>query len=306
MNPLVSICIPTYRQTHLLKQNLDSILRQTYRQLEVLVSDDSPQDEVQELVKEYAGRLPLSYVRNRPSLGSPANWNAVLSRANGDFVLLLHHDDQFSKKDSLQKLLTPLLTNASIDFSFGRNESIDAIAGTKPFSAAHFNRYYNHPSLLLLANTLGAPSNVLLRRNAVGRYDERFKWIVDVYFYSTLFAQKKRFAYVDEHLVKTGRHEGQVTNECLNDSNVLLYENITYAVENIKKPKRLAVFDFYWRLLRNNGVRSAERLREAKINPAELPHFLLRVLAVQSKIPPAVLRSGPFSKLLMVLTFLSR
>lgn len=303
-NPLVSICIPTYRQTFLLKQNLDSICAQTHQMIEVIVSDDSPDDAVKELAETYRQRLPLRYVQNRPSLGSPANWNAVLKSAKGEFVLLLHHDDQFAKPDSLARLLQPLVDDPALSFSFARNESIDSITGGKPLSPGYFNRYYNDPSLLITVNTVGAPSNVLLRRDVVAAYDERFKWIVDIELYFRLFKAGKKYAYTDEHLVKTGRHEGQVTNECINDSAILLFENLTFAAEKIVAPKSITVFDFYWRLLRNNNVKSIADLEAVGINVKTLPRFVHRIVSMQTKIPSGFLQKGIFSKPLMALTYL--
>lgn len=303
MNSLVSICIPTYRQTFLLKENLDSIVRQSYQHIEVLVSDDSPDDAVKDLVQSYQPLLPLVYSRNDPSLGSPANWNAVLRKARGEFVLLLHHDDQFASEKSLELFLKPFETAPATHFSFGRNESIDALAGARPLPSSYFNRYYSDPSLLVTVNVLGAPSNVLLRREVVQPYDERFKWIVDIEYYSRLFTAGKQFAYTDQHLVKTGRHEGQVTNECIDDSTVLLYENLTFATEKIARPKNIGVFDFYWRLLRNHNVKSVADIAAAGVNVENLPAFLLAIMEAQRKVPSKMLRTGASSKLLMAITY---
>ncbi|GAA4752498.1 glycosyltransferase family 2 protein [Flavisolibacter ginsenosidimutans] len=303
MNPLVSICIPTYKQTFLLKENLDSVCAQLYQNIEVLVSDDTPDDAVKSLVETYADRLPLSYFKNSPSLGSPANWNAVLQKAKGEFVLLLHHDDQFARPDSLALLLKPFRINPAVDFSFGRNESIENLAKGKAFPWSYFNRYYRDPSLLIARNTLGAPSNVLLRRQVVQLYDERFKWIVDVECYYRLFKGGKKFAYTDQDLIKTGRHEGQITNECLNDSSIVLYENLTFAIEKIRKPKSIVVFDFYWRLLRNNNVRSVDDITVIGIEEARLPRFIRTIIKAQSKVPVTLLRKGFVSKMLMAATY---
>lgn len=276
---------------------------QSYQAIEVIVSDDSPDDAVECLVQSYQNRLPLTYHRNRPSLGSPANWNSVLKKAKGDYLLLLHHDDQFATKESLAKFLQPFGKNPSPDFSFGRNESIEILTKGKPLPGRYFNRYYADPSLLIKVNVLGAPSNVLLRREALQFYDERFRWIVDIEYYARLFNAGKKFAYTDQYLIKTGRHEGQVTNECINDSAVLLYENLTFAVEKIGKVKDLGVFDFYWRLLRNTAVRSISDVTATGIKPEALPPFIRTIINVQSKASPKALRTGAFSKALMAATY---
>jgi glycosyltransferase involved in cell wall biosynthesis len=305
MNPLVSICIPTYRQTFLLKENLESICVQTYQSIEVIISDDSPNDAVGKLVQSFQHRLPIQYFKNQLSLGSPANWNAVLKKAKGEFILLLHHDDQFSDKESLTNFLQPFLTKKSVDFVFGRNESIEKLSKGKAFSASYFARYYKDPSLLIPLNTLGAPSNVLIRNTMLELYDERFKWIVDIEYYTRLFKAGKGFAYIDKPLVKTGTHEGQVTNECINDPTILLLENITFAIENIPRLKSITVFDFYWRLLRNNSVRTIEDISSIGIEKNRIPFFIKKIVTIQGKTPAKLLEKGPVSKLLMAVTYLS-
>jgi glycosyltransferase involved in cell wall biosynthesis len=286
-----------------LKENLDSICRQTYKNIEVLVSDDSPGDEVEQLVKTYRERLPVTYWHNRPSLGSPANWNAVLKKAKGEFIILLHHDDQFANDDSLTLFLAPFQHNPVLHFTFGRNEGIEKYAGSKAVSVKFFEQYRTDPALLVKGNTLGAPSNLCLRREALQLYDERFKWIVDIEYYTRLFKGGKAYSYIDEYLVKTGTHDLQVSNECINDGNILLFENLTFAIENIPRPKDISVFDFYWRLLRNNSVRSLGQLQAVGVSIEQLPSFIHKILNVQRRISKKALRRGAVSKLLMSITY---
>ncbi|MDQ3100985.1 MAG: glycosyltransferase, partial [Bacteroidota bacterium] len=94
--PKVSICIPTYRQTAHLRKTLASIAEQTFKDVEVIITDDSPDDAVEQLVAEFAAALPrLQYARNSAPLGPPANWDHAISMARGEYIKIMHHDDRF-------------------------------------------------------------------------------------------------------------------------------------------------------------------------------------------------------------------
>ena len=67
-NPLVSICIPTYEMNGIgssfLQKGLNSILRQTYKNIEVVISDHSQDDEIKNIVLSYDNKLNIKYIRN--------------------------------------------------------------------------------------------------------------------------------------------------------------------------------------------------------------------------------------------------
>ncbi|MGQ0453214.1 glycosyltransferase family 2 protein, partial [Bacillus sp. SS-TM] len=69
--PLVSILIPTYNRPHYFKIALESALAQTYSNIEIIIGDDSTNDETATLIREQY--LPnyknITYIRNTPTLG---------------------------------------------------------------------------------------------------------------------------------------------------------------------------------------------------------------------------------------------
>src|SRR2546423_12636792 len=101
MQPLISICIPSYNEPELLERALLSIINQDYKNVEVIISDDTPDESVKKIIPEYSNRLQLSYYQNLPSLGSPKNWNAALNKGKGEYLMLLHHDDWLANSNSI-------------------------------------------------------------------------------------------------------------------------------------------------------------------------------------------------------------
>src|SRR5947208_1047223 len=100
-NASISICIPTYQRIDFLKRLLNSISNQTFKDFEVIVTDDSPGDEVAKLCQQYP-QLNLQYFKNDPALGTPANWNRAVSKANGEWIKLIHDDDWFATENALE------------------------------------------------------------------------------------------------------------------------------------------------------------------------------------------------------------
>ena len=91
----VSILIPTYNQEKYIKQAVLSALNQTYKNLEVIVSDDCSSDKTKDIVKELLEvHTNLKYYRNQKNLGRVKNYHkALYEYASGDLVLNLDADD---------------------------------------------------------------------------------------------------------------------------------------------------------------------------------------------------------------------
>lgn len=94
--PLISICVPAYKNVVYLERLLGSIQSQTFHDFEVVITDDSPDNAVSELIDRYKAMLPIRYFRNDVALGSPANWNAAIGHAKGQWIKIMHDDDWFA------------------------------------------------------------------------------------------------------------------------------------------------------------------------------------------------------------------
>ncbi|HXV25108.1 MAG TPA: glycosyltransferase family 2 protein [Alphaproteobacteria bacterium] len=92
---LVSICIPTCDRPLLLWEAILSCFAQSHRPLEVLIGDDSANDDSKSLVETIVSPqgVTLRYRRNRPRLGQAGNVNSLFDAACGDWIILLHDDD---------------------------------------------------------------------------------------------------------------------------------------------------------------------------------------------------------------------
>ncbi len=92
-NSLVSIGIPTYnRANSYLKQALRSAVNQTYKNIEIIVSDNCSADDTESVVKEFNDSR-IKYYRQKENIGAVPNCNFCLEQSQGKYFLALYDDD---------------------------------------------------------------------------------------------------------------------------------------------------------------------------------------------------------------------
>lgn len=226
MEPKVSICIPTYNQVDKLEILLDSIRIQTFRDFEVIVSDDSSTDDVKLLVNHY-GDLQIRYFRNSPAKGSPENWNHAISLAKGDWIKIMHHDDYFVYPDSLNEFVKHgEEANLGIDFVFSAtllSYSDSEIKNKYLINQNLLKNLNKQPALLFERNLIGSPSVCMYKRNLNISFDKSLIWLVDIEFYSRVIL-KHSILYIDKTLVSTIISTEQLSERMRNNPDYELYE----------------------------------------------------------------------------------
>lgn len=235
----VSICIPAYRQVDYLRETLRSLLEQDFADYEVIISDDSPDDSVRNLLAEFSFDGRLRYLQNTPALGSPENWNAAIRMAMGEYVKILHHDDHFTRRDALRKFVQLLDDNPEADFGFSAtivNHVDSGIQRVHCPTSKQLADLAADPASLFVGNCIGAPSATICRQSVHLDYDHRMKWLVDIDHYYRVLMHNACFAFTPETLITTPTNVGhQVTETCRNDGGIelgeamLLFEKFTPA-----------------------------------------------------------------------------
>ncbi len=97
-NELISIGLPTYNGMPFIKQSILSLLKQTYRHLEIIISDDVSTDGTAELCRELAKKdKRIKFFRQKNNLGFVGNFNFVLKKAKGRYFAWAADDDLWDK-----------------------------------------------------------------------------------------------------------------------------------------------------------------------------------------------------------------
>ncbi len=95
--PLVSVGVPTYNRPGGLRRTLECITSQSYRNLEIIVSDNaSPGSETMDVVSEYMSRDGrIKYVRQKENIGVIPNFQFVLQKSTGEYFMWAADDDEW-------------------------------------------------------------------------------------------------------------------------------------------------------------------------------------------------------------------
>lgn len=248
----VSICIPAYNNEKSVKRLLESIEIQSYKDYEVIITDDSDSDSIKELIN---GKTNIKYYKNEKRLGATANWNQAIKLAGGEFIKIMHHDDWFTDETSLQTFVDMLEKHPEADMAFSgtrqvEEESDAGFDGYERFiakeDAALIAEDYRN---LFLGNTIGAPSAVIVRRKsnvtdiAEQRgeiaYDEQLKWLVDMDYYMQILKRNPHFIYTERPLVSIGTGREQLTEKCRDDRDLNVFEyGYIFEKYGLKEDKR--------------------------------------------------------------------
>src|SRR5574344_763465 len=234
--PKVSIIMPTYKKLNYFKTALTTLFRSTYRNYEIIITDDSPDDTILNYVKTLK-RPNIQYFNNRPPLFQAANHTAGMKHACGEFIKILHDDDYFLKPDALEKMVKLLEDNPDCDFGYANNIQVDLISN-KIIRKRHSEKYVEYarkdPLNLALRNSIGAPSVTIFRNYNDIFFDGNLKIEIDTDFYISYLSKHPKIAFCKEYLIAIGENPEQDTHKVANDKDLIVRE-LTYLYKKHEK-----------------------------------------------------------------------
>ena len=123
MNELVSIIMPSYNTARFISETIDSVLRQTYANWELIVVDDCSTDNTDEVIGAYLADERIRYIKNEKNSGAAVSRNRALREARGKWIAFLDSDDLWLP-EKLEKQLA-FMTKNGYDFSYTNYEEIN-------------------------------------------------------------------------------------------------------------------------------------------------------------------------------------
>lgn len=115
MNDLVSVIIPVYNVEKYVKEAIQSIQNQTYKNLEIIIIDDGSTDDTYSIIKELARSDDrIKFYKNEKNLKIVKTLNRALSLATGSYIVRMDGDD-VSKLDRIERKVNFLEQNPDID-----------------------------------------------------------------------------------------------------------------------------------------------------------------------------------------------
>lgn len=205
--PLVSVVLPTRNRVDLLRDAVDTVRRQTWRELELLVVDDASGDGTAEFLRDAARAddrvRAFRFERRR---GAAAARNHAIAESRGEYVAF-QDDDCVWAPDKLERLVRALEeAGADTGFAYSATESVELDGTRRVIGAQLPGDKYRGPW------TVGTYC-VMLRRGpllAAGGFDERFPRLQDFDLWVRLLATT-RYVFVPRVLVRTVRLPGGIS-----------------------------------------------------------------------------------------------
>ncbi|MBR6610981.1 MAG: glycosyltransferase [Campylobacter sp.] len=128
-NNLVSVIIPAYNHEKYVQETINSIIGQTYQNIELIVIDDGSKDstwqKIQEMKEICQKRFARVYFETKENEGTCKTLNKLISLVNGEFVYLIASDDK-AKAQAIEKEVQFLQNNLDYVLVVGDNEFIDS------------------------------------------------------------------------------------------------------------------------------------------------------------------------------------
>ena len=208
----VSIIVPIYNTKKYLKKCIDSILNQTYKNIEIIIINDCSSENIDEIVNQYEDKR-IIYIKNTANKGIGYNRNLGIKKSTGSYICFIDSDD-YIKEDFVEKMLNKC-TNEDLDmcicdynYVYEKNNKIQSV-NLVSFDITNLDE---NPKLLIDI-PLG-PCNKMYKKSMILNHKIKFSEILkyeDVSFVASTLYYSNKIGKIDEALNYFLVHENSQT-----------------------------------------------------------------------------------------------
>lgn len=246
--PLISVIIPLFNGERFIAQTLESVLGQTYRNIEIIVVDDASTDSGCDIVRRYgAADSRLRLLTSEINFGGPARpRNVGIKNAKGEFIAFVDADDVW-KPHKLEAQLDFLIHSPDIDMVYSPAEIIDEYGKTSPIRPQRFLalllRLTSSKNAIIYGNFINI-NTVFVRQKALQEYfreDSNLIAIEDWVFHILNYQNGMRIASLDSSLIYYRVHSSSISNRSSDKS----YRKIFYMLSLLFLESRIPFSHFF-------------------------------------------------------------
>ncbi len=228
LQPLVSIVVPAYNIEKYISQTLESIIGQTYENIEIIVVDDGSTDTTLHAIHEYAKKDARLVVFSQANKGLSAARNAGFRLAKGEYLCIIDADD-IMMPEKVEQQLCFLQAHPSADFTYSKvryfvNETHQLCIRDMPTPEGQ----EVHSELLKKGNLI-SPNSVFFRKSVfdtVGGFDESLRSAEDLDYWLFLSGKGVNFLHQDQYLTLCRMRQDSLTAD-----SVTMYSSVVRVFE---------------------------------------------------------------------------
>ncbi len=208
-SPLVSIVIPLFNAKDYIAETIESVLKQSYKNIELIVVDDCSTDGSYELVEDFSKRdSRVKLIRLEQNFGGPAKpRNIGVKNSKGDYIAFLDADDIWEE----EKLEVQIGLMEQEGYNFTSTNILNVDENLKDidsrYSISNFLRRISKKRGVcdLIKNSFIATSSVVVKRDIIEKFseDRDFISVEDLCLWIRLLDKKEtKYSYISQKLVK--------------------------------------------------------------------------------------------------------
>ena len=213
-SPKVSVIIPSYNRADFIRQTVDTVLQQTFKDIELIVVDDGSTDETRKILAEYGNRIILLGHDDWKNKGQSASINLGLRHAKGRYVSILDSDDYW-EPEKIEVQYTFLESHPEVGVVYCNGVAVNSMGEYlyDIYPLGHLEE--NKPDDLLMNCYIFLPTNAMCRAalfDKAGNFDEGLRSAQDHDMLIRLIEICK-FAYIDRKLFAYRRHQQTISRK---------------------------------------------------------------------------------------------
>ena len=247
--PLVSIIIPVYNGEDYIYLAIESALRQTYKNIEIIVINDGSTDNTEKICKKY-GDL-IKYIKKENG-GVSTALNLGIKNMKGSYFSWLSHDDLYLP-NKIETEINYLKNNNLLDSNTILYSDYGFIDEKSNFNIVmrKFHKLLNQNSAYALYHAAINGLTLLIPKQAfvdTGTFDENLRCVQDYQLWFNMYKKGYKYVHIPEVLTLTRRHSKSVTNtspKVITEGNNYLLNLIKYFNDKQKVKLEGSIYDYY-------------------------------------------------------------
>lgn len=251
-NPKVSIIIPVYNGENYIQLAIDSALRQTYENTEVIVVDDGSKDKTESICMKYGNKI--KYIKKKNG-GVSTALNIGIKNMTGDYFSWLSHDDLYlpEKVDIEIKYLKKNNLLESKNIVYSDYIFIDEKGKIKDYVKLDSDKLNSDSAYAVLTGAFNGISLLIPKKafDEAGNFDEKLRCVQDNDLWFKMYKLGYKFNHIPNCIVATRIHEKQVTNTNPNmkkEGTEFWINTIEYFSDSEKVRLFGSIYNYYYNL----------------------------------------------------------